>query len=92
MLQSRKIRASLCLLACALPLTGCAAPAFKPTVIHVERMVPPPFLLTCSPDPDVPEAADQSAVASYLVDVWAAGESCRSRLAAVLAWSREDVP
>ncbi|WP_272487548.1 MULTISPECIES: hypothetical protein [Haematospirillum] len=40
----------------------------------------------------MPEAADQSAVAGYLVDVWAAGESCRSRLAAVLAWSREDEP
>lgn len=90
MSRTRKVSVSLCLLACGLPLTGCAAPAFQPAVIHVERMVPPPFLLTCSADPDVPEAADQSAVAGYLVDLWAAGESCRARLAAVLAWSRED--
>ena len=49
----------------------------------VERIAPPTDLLDCAPDPVVPEAPDQRAVASYLIDLWEAGADCRRKLGAV---------
>ena len=65
-------------------LTACASDKL-PTVVEVriERVAPPADLLNCAPDPAVPDAPDQRAVAVYLLDLWDAGEDCRRKLGAV---------
>lgn len=56
---------------------GCAS-ADRVTVA-----APPAEMLTCAPAPAVPEVETQRAVATYIVDLWDAGEDCRQRLGAV---------
>jgi hypothetical protein len=55
------------------------------TQIKVERVSPPPALLSCAEAPAVPdpERATQRAVAAYLADLTGAYEDCRGKLAAV---------
>lgn len=53
----------------------------------METATPPRPLLTCAADPVVPITNDQGVLAGYLADLWAAGEDCRAKLAAVRIWS-----
>ena len=62
------------LLPFALLSTGCAM--VKPPPIPSE-------LLTCTPAPAVPETDSQAVVGQYVVDLWAAGDDCRTKLAAI---------
>ena len=64
--------------------TACASDKPLTAVeVRIEPVVPPADLLTCAPDPAVPDAPDQRAVASYLIDLWEAGADCRRKLGAV---------
>ncbi len=69
----------LCLWSAALP--GCAASA--PSVIALE----PPHL-TCAADPVPPAAATPADMGEYVVDLWAAGESCREAVAGYHEWEQ----
>lgn len=62
-------------------LTGCDSSGERVVtrVEYVRQAVPAP-LLTCAPDPAVPDAAMQGEVALYLTELWEAGEDCRSKL------------
>lgn len=51
-------------------------------VEYVRQVVPAP-LLTCAPDPAVPDARTQGDAALYLTELWEAGEDCRRKLAQV---------
>ncbi|MGC8526451.1 hypothetical protein [Acidiphilium sp.] len=65
-------------------LAGCAAPS--PQVVTRIRVVEPripPSLLACPPAPAVPLVQRQSQVATYVAELWEAGEICRNHLAAV---------
>ncbi|BAJ82203.1 MULTISPECIES: YajG family lipoprotein [Acidiphilium] len=65
-------------------LAGCAAP--PPQVVTRIRVVEPripPSLLACPPAPAVPLVQRQSQVATYVAELWEAGEICRNHLAAV---------
>jgi hypothetical protein len=46
-------------------------------------VVVPASLLTCAPEPAIPPAPDDRALASLLIDLAEAGADCRARLAAV---------
>jgi len=37
----------------------------------------------------VPETSEQARVGEYLTDLWAAGDDCRTKLAAVKAWVKK---
>lgn len=56
-------------------------------VIEAPRLVVPADLLACTPQPEPPamkdNAADSAAVGYFLADLAAAGDDCRSKLAAV---------
>lgn len=74
--------------ACALLLTGCAATTPAPlTELRAERVPIPQSLLTCQAAPEPPALAgkpgEQDTVALYVVQLWRAGEDCRTRLDAV---------
>ena len=60
---------------CGLLWTGCA-PAPPPVVV-------PASLLSCAPEPAVPQSPDDTALARLIVDLAEAGADCRARLAAV---------
>ena len=65
-------------------LAGCAAR--PPQVVTRFRVVEPripPSLLACPPAPAVPLVQRQSQVATYVAELWEAGEICRNHLAAV---------
>jgi hypothetical protein len=68
-------------------LSGCAGTPTTPTEIRAERVPVPATLLTCQPAPTPPalsgRAGEQDAVALYIVQLWRAGEDCRTRLDAV---------
>ncbi len=63
-------------LLCAPLWMGCAS-APPPAVVV------PPSLLACRPEPPVPAAPDDQALARWILDLAEAGEDCRSRLSAV---------
>lgn len=65
-------------LLCSVALLTACASADRVTVA-----VPPADVLTCAPAPVVPDSDSQRAVATYVVDLWDAGEDCRQRLGAV---------
>lgn len=44
----------------------------------------PPSLATCAPQPEPPANADDTDVANFILDLAAAGEDCRAKLAAVV--------
>ncbi len=71
---------------CALVLTGCQS-AQKDIIVEkiVERKIEiPNSLLTCSPEPVAGSTwVRERDVAQYLVKLAAAGEDCRTKLAAV---------
>ena len=72
-------------------LTACASDKAPTAVeVRIERIAPPADLLDCAPDPAVPDAVDQRAVASYLLDLWDAGEDCRRKLGAVRGFVRNN--
>lgn len=50
-------------------------------------LTPPDELLTCRPSPSVPDQADDHIVALYIVDLWDAGQDCRSRIDAIRSWT-----
>lgn len=48
---------------------------------------PPAALLTCAPSPEPPERiTTQRDVAGFIVDLYAAGDDCRSKLGAVATY------
>jgi len=70
------------LLPCALLLTGCAGN--PPNVVEAPRLTVPVSLLSCAEQPDPPAAgADDTALARWILDLAAAGDDCRGKLAAV---------
>lgn len=71
----RRAAPALMLLPFAPLWTGCA-PRPPPVVV-------PPTLLACRPQPPVPEAPDDPALARWILDSVEAGEDCRSRLSHV---------
>jgi hypothetical protein len=74
----------------ALLLVGCAAPM---TVTQTKIVTPdvPPAMLSCMPEPPIPDVKLQSQAADLLVAIDEAGEDCRQHLAAVKQ-ALEDVP
>jgi uncharacterized lipoprotein YajG len=72
------------MLAAAMLLAGCAAPP-QQVVTRIRVVEPriPPSLLACPPAPAVPLVQRQSQVATYVAELWEAGEVCRNHLAAV---------
>lgn len=65
-------------------LTGCGSSSERVvTRIEYVRQAVPAALLTCAPDPAVPDAAMQGQAALYLTELWEAGEDCRRKLAQV---------
>ena len=71
--------ASLCLAS----LTACASPA-PLTEIRVERVEIPAPLLRCAEEPPIPSSGGAWAeFLGWIVDLRAAGEDCRARLAAI---------
>ncbi len=72
------------ILVASMLLAGCAAPPPRVvTRIRVVTPLVPPSLLSCPPAPSVPVARRQSTVATYVAELWEAGEICRNHLAAV---------
>ena len=67
-------KTALLLLPCAWLLTGCAM---------VKQPPLPADLLVCAPAPTVPDTDSQATVGQYVVDLWAAGDDCRTKLAAI---------
>lgn len=61
-------------------LMGCA-----PSEVGMSNPVPLP-LLACLADPVPPDGAEARAVGVYILDLWAAGDDCRRKLAAITAW------
>lgn len=69
------------LLPCVLLLTACAG---QPVVTEAPRLVVPPSLLSCQEQPQPPaDGADDTALAHWILDLAAAGDDCRGKLAAV---------
>ena len=67
----------------ALLLIRCAAPPPEPVAV---RPLVPVVLRTCQGPPAVPAADDtDAALALYIVDLDAAGQDCRDKLAAAVA-------
>ena len=71
------------MLAAAMLLAGCTPPPPVVTRIRVVEPRIPPSLLACPPAPAVPLVQRQSQVATYVAELWEAGEICRNHLAAV---------
>ena len=70
---------ALALLLCATLLTACASP--PPALV---RHQVPASLLVCQAQPQPPEpGTDDTALALWIVDLAAAGDDCRGRLARV---------
>lgn len=65
-------------LLCATLSPGCA-----PSVPVLVPPVVPPGLLACQAQPPPPDAPDDSALALWILDLAAAGDDCRGRLARV---------
>ncbi len=77
-------------------LTACAAATPPPPrlITSLERVpvsVPAP-LLTCEPAPAPPSTGTQRQVASYVVDLWSAGQDCRDKLGQVRGIVGQPVP
>lgn len=69
-------------LLCALLLTGCAT---TPVVTEAPRLAIPETLKTCPPQPvPPPAAADDRDLATWIVDLAGAGQTCRSNLSSVM--------
>ena len=65
----------------ALLLTGCGGP---PALVEAPRLSVPASLLACSDQPEPPDAsAGDTALAHWILDLAAAGDDCRGKLAAV---------
>ncbi len=83
----RRKMTGLSLACCSMLLAACAAP--EPQVIYrdrVELLRPPAALMECPDSPEPPaEILRQSTIALYLVELWRAGQECRSRLMAIKA-------
>ena len=80
--QGRKTGALL--LCSAMLLSGCAVPEPRLLVTRqMERPSLPPTLLICQDSPDPPDALMQREVADFILQLWEAGEDCRTKLAAV---------
>lgn len=61
--------------------TGCGS---QPTVVEAPRLTVPQSLLSCAGQPEPPQAnADDATLAHWILDLAAAGDDCRARLAAV---------
>lgn len=73
-MHPHRLPALLCLLSATLS-PGCAS-----SVPVVVRQKVPPSLLACQPQPAPPEAADDQALALFILDLAAAGDDCRGRL------------
>lgn len=72
------------LLCSATLLIGCAEPAPRLMLeSRLERVTPPPSLLTCQESPEPPIASSQRDVAEFVVLLWEAGEDCRGKLASL---------
>lgn len=79
------------LLLLPLLLAACGAPDIAP--VETRPISPPAALLTCRAAPAVPrEAETQREVARFIVRLAEAGEDCRSKLADVRAWAKEEAP
>lgn len=70
----------------ALCLTGCG----KETV-RVEYVPVPAKWLTCAAEPAPPAGNTDKEVASFLIDLIQAGQSCRNNVAAIRDWSSAQV-
>jgi hypothetical protein len=68
-------------IASAALLTACAGGPV--TQLQVERQRVPASLLTCADAPTPPDAALQSEVARYIVDLYDAHGDCRGKLGAL---------
>ena len=65
----------------ALLSTGCASP---PRIVEAPRLIVPASLLACADQPNPPAPFnDDAQLAGWIVDLAAAGDDCRERLAAV---------
>ena len=77
-----RLSPSLALPALLLPLL-CAACSPSPVPVPV-RLVVPPQLLTCQPQPVPPNPLrDDADLAYFITDLAAAGDDCRAKLAGV---------
>ncbi len=65
-------------LLCAWGLSACAPAALPPPPLSLA-----PSLLTCRPEPAVPELREDADLMRYVLDLVEAGEDCRERLARV---------
>ena len=76
---------ALLLLFCGMLLSACARERVKyVTATEILRPDVPDYLLTCDPEPELPEGEyTQRTVAGYIVRLHNAGQSCRGNLAAV---------
>lgn len=70
------------LLPCVLLLMGCASN--PPVIAEAPRRTVPASLLSCAAQPQPPAAfVDDTALAHWILDLAAAGDDCRGKLAAV---------
>ena len=83
--MSRHLTLPLALVS-ALFSTACSSPPPRMLVeTRVERIQVPGELLSCAPAPEAPQGRRDSDAALLIARLWAAGEDCRSKLAAVRA-------
>ena len=80
----RRTRLAAHLVLLSLPLlTACGAS--PPLVTEAPRLTIPDSLKACQPQPEPPAAgADDTALATWIVDLAEAGADCRGKLAAVV--------
>ena len=70
-------------LLCLLLLTACGGG--PPRVVQAPRLVIPDSLQTCAPQPEPPApGADDTDLSNFILDLAAAGEDCRGKLAAAI--------
>ena len=70
-------------LLCLPLLTACGAGPAR--VVQAPRLSIPDSLQTCAPQPEPPAAgADDTDLSNFILDLAAAGEDCRGKLAAVV--------
>lgn len=79
----KRLRAIMLALPCLAFLPSCGKE------IVVQRVPVPEKWLTCAAQPKAPDEDTDKAVATFIVDLIAAGEDCRATVAAIKAWNKQ---
>jgi len=89
--MSRVLRTLLILSSCT-AISGCGIFAPPPVVVktEVQYQFPPEEFLHCQDDPEPPaDNATKGDNAQYKIDLWSAGDDCRSKIEGIRKW-RDD--